>query len=448
MRITRKSRPGLIAAIVALGAVCAGAAGPTVDDAFRKFWDAQNVGDATKAAAGVVDSRVAFADALKRLKAGRVYSANVPRGIVHQRLRVDGQELFYDVNVPVGYDPSRRYQVRFQLHGGVMGRETNMPRGDGSIGALAGAEQIYVIPYAWTEAPWWSDVQIDSFRGILDRVKRTYNVDENRVVVAGVSDGATAAYYVAMRDTTPFASFLPLNGFLLVLSNPDLQAGPELFPNNLLNKPFFVVNGGMDPLYPMRIVEPYINHLMNGGVMIEYHPQPDAGHNTKWWPEMKEPFEAFVSAHPRDPLPETLTWESTGSPRSNRAHWLIIDQIGKGGAHSSVRDLNDFVRPGQGADGRPLAAAELFKHPSPFGRVDLVRRDNVVELTTDNVIKATLLLSPDAFDFDKPVKVSVNGRTLFEGRVEPSAATLMKWAARDNDRTMLFGAELTLTVPR
>jgi hypothetical protein len=31
---------------------------------------------------------------------------------------------------------------------------------------------------------------------------------------------------------------------------------------------------------------------------------------------------------------------------------------------------------------------------------------------------------------------------VFDGRVEPSLATLLKWAARDNDRTMLFAAEL------
>ena len=28
------------------------------------------------------------------------------------------------------------------------------------------------------------------------------------------------AYYVAMRDTTPYASFLPLNGHILVLAEP------------------------------------------------------------------------------------------------------------------------------------------------------------------------------------------------------------------------------------
>jgi hypothetical protein len=42
------------------------------------------------------------------------------------------------------------------------------------------------------------------------------------------------------------------------------------------------------------------------------------------------------------------------------------------------------------------------------------------------------------------VKVTVNGRVAFDGRVERSLATLMKWAARDNDRTMLFGAEIRI----
>ena len=70
--------------------------------------------------------------------------------------------------------------------------------GDGAtgIGRLAGAEQIYVLPAAWNDAPWWSDAQVDNLRGILDAVKRTYNVDENRVVLSGVSDGGTGAYFV------------------------------------------------------------------------------------------------------------------------------------------------------------------------------------------------------------------------------------------------------------
>jgi hypothetical protein len=38
--------------------------------------------------------------------------------------------------------------------------------------------------------------------------------------------------------------------------------------------------------------------------------------------------------------------------------------------------------------------------------------------------------------------VVVDGRTVFSGRVAASVETLMKYAAIDNDRTMLYGAEI------
>ena len=135
-------------------------------------------------------------------------------------------------------------------------------------------------------------------------MKRTYNVDENRVVVAGVSDGGTGAYYVAMRDTTPYASFLPLNGFIMILANPSVGIREQLFPNNLRNKPFFVVNGGRDQLYPTR-ARRSVRPAPAGRAewSSTYHPQPERAHNTAWWPEVKDTFEQFVRDHPRDPYP-------------------------------------------------------------------------------------------------------------------------------------------------
>ena len=87
-------------------------------------------------------------------------------------------------------------------------------------------------------------------------------------------------------------------------------------------------------------------------------------------------------------------------------------------------------------------AKPLFARGGAPGRVDLVRAGNVVTATTRGVAAFTLLLSPDQFDFGKPVKVIANGKTEFDGKVEKSTRTLMKYAASDNDRTMLFGAEL------
>ena len=66
------------------------------------------------------------------------------------------------------------------------------------------------------------------------------------------------------------------------------------------------------------------------------------------------------------------------------------------------------------------------------------------QASTHGVTAFTLLLSPDQFDFGKPLKVVVNGRTAFDGKIEKNVRTLLKYAASDNDRTMLFGAELRL----
>ena len=362
------------------------------------------------------------------MKEGRAYSRSVPTGAMKKR---HGAYPYWLV-VPASYDPAKRWQVRFQLHGGVM-RDDDSLRGDGTV-RLAGDDQIYVMPSGWRDAPWWSDQQVASLRAILEDIKRDYNVDENRVFLSGVSDGATGLYYIATHDTTPYAAFLPLNGYYLVLRSPDLALRSPVFLNNLRNKPFFIVNGGRDPLYPVNIVEPSIAHLNQGGVRITYLPQPDAGHDTSWWPTVKEPFERFTRAHPRVPLPDTFTWEVSDAKTWNRAHWLVIDALGS--TPSDAQDLPDLNVSGN---------APIFRN-SRSGRVDLSRAGNTVAMRTRGVKGLTLLLSPDQFDFDKDVKVVVNGRTMFEGRVEKSVTILQKWAARDNDRTMLFGAELKISI--
>jgi predicted esterase len=499
------------------------AASAAVEKAFAKFWSARSPAEAENAATDVVKSGVSFDDALATVKHGRTYPSNPPKGIVRESRRVGGAEFAYTLDVPLTYSPSKTYQVRVQLHGGV-GRPDASPRGNG-IGQLAGVEQIYVLPTAWSEAEWWTDRQLESLRAILDRVKRTYNVNENLVVLSGVSDGGTGTYYFSMRDTTPFASFLPLNGAIAVLRSSNVVVDGELYMQNFVNKPFFIVNGGRDPLYPTSLVEPYINQMKKGGVEVTYLPQPDAVHNTAWWPQVKETYEAFVASHPRKPYPDKLTWETDMTAGTNRAHWLVIDALAAAKPEAArLPDLNDFesaatepnfgirasgtrvtaVIAGSNAESFGLRAGDvisrigprvipppvdivellttydagtpmtltvqrdgatvdlsgtyapvstrrvtsMFQHNRPSGRVDLVKAGNTVTATTRGVASFTLLLSPDAFDFAKPVKVVVDGTAVHDGPVKKDLATLMRWAARDNDRTMVFGAELKVIVPR
>src|SRR5260370_9148053 len=99
----------------------------------------------------------------------------------------------------------------------------------------------------------------------------------------------------------------------MVLTNEKADADGDLFPNTLLNKPLFVVNGGRDPMYPTSVVDPYIEHLKSHGVALVYNPQPNPAHDTSWLPEIKDSFQRFVADRPRVPLPARLTWQA-GSP--------------------------------------------------------------------------------------------------------------------------------------
>jgi len=219
------------------------AQGSAADAAFATFWSASSPDEAARLVEPIVRAGVTFDEAFRRLQQGRAYT---PRdtGVVRMENRTsDGTEHFFAVNVPDSYDPARRYQVRIQLHGGVGGRATNAPVGNGTVGTLTGAEQIYVVPYAWADAPWWGTDQVLNLAAIVDRVKRLYNVDENRVVLSGVSDGATGALYVAMRETTPFASILPLE---LLIHGWDLarSTGQDAtIPSDLAEAAFSMVDG-------------------------------------------------------------------------------------------------------------------------------------------------------------------------------------------------------------
>jgi hypothetical protein len=316
---------------------------------------------------------------------------------------------------------------------------------------------------------------------------------------------------------------------MTVLATPEVGADGEMFPGNAINKPFFVVNAGRDHLYPAHVVEPFVEHLMRLGADVMFHVKVDSDHNTDWWPEERPAYEAFVDEHPRDPLPDRLTWETERVDRYNRAHWLVIDRLGDINGQTALPDSNllhrgteyDFglrlnsnlergrravgVTAGSNAsemglrqgdlmvevDGHPVQDARdilarmqewavgaivgvtvdrggkrlvlegpfqpaeveapsepIFPRGKASGRVDVLRKGNTVEASTRGVRGFTLLLSPSKFDFRQPIRVVANGRTVFDGPVEPSVATLLKWAARDNDRTMLFGAELAIDLSR
>jgi hypothetical protein len=419
-----------------------------LDKAFDDFWKADDGRAAERAAERILKTSRDFDAIYARLKQGKRHTKE-RTGEFSMRFPAGAGVLFDNlVDVPVDYTPDRTWQVRVQLHGGVSrppsatvrggtleeddaserggAPSLNRPRRENRI---RGESQIYIHPNGFAGAEWWHVAQVDNILRLVDRVKRRYNVDESRIYLTGISDGGTGAYYMAMKDPTVWSAFLPLNGSIKVLGNPSVRAEGELFSGNLVNRPFYIVSGGKDHLYPAADVATHVEAFKRLGVPLVFRPQANAGHDTSWWPYERSLFEQYVKQKPRERHPAHVSWQTERVDRFNRADWLIIDRLGMGSADT------DFA---------PL---DIFDHRRPSGRVDVIREGNTFVARTRGVREFTVLLSPDAVDFSRPVRVHVNDRQVFDGTVRIEPAVLLKWASRDNDRERLYGAELKVLVP-
>ncbi len=417
----------------------------SLDAAFKAFWDAPNAATAEKVSRAVLVSGVSFDEAWKRLKAGRTYS-NEKTGLIRRPTSVGGVTIDNVIEVPAEYDATKKWPLRVQLHGGVGRDRRDDPQPQSA--RIPGEPQIYIEPQAYWEAAWWHTSQVDNILGLLDFVRRKYNVDEAQTYITGISDGGTGTLFFGLREPNPWAACLSLNGQPLVLANRDARIDGNLYLGNLANCPLYIVNGDHDPLYPAETVTPLVDAMVKAGVTPVYHIQPNERHDVHWWPEERASYEMFVHTHPRPAHPERLSWETDRTDRFNRVRWLVIDKLGPLSPAASAKppsaaleDVNVFT----------YGASKMNIFPRrrqvPSGRVDVERRGNAFHTRTRGVSDFTLLVSPDVIDFAKPVQVTVNGALVFSGLVKKDLPTLLKWAARDNDRTALYGAELHISVP-
>jgi poly(3-hydroxybutyrate) depolymerase len=417
------------------------ASSPSLDSAMQAFWNASGEGDREEAGRKIVASGAGFDAILQRLKSGRSYGTS-RTGRLELPSRVGATALDNVAEIPATYDPARTWPLRVSLHGGV-GREPPGP-GDQPARPLSNRipsdGEIVLHPRAWFDSAWWTPGQLENLTKLIDRIKREYNIDESRVYVTGISDGGTGVYYLAMRHATPWAACIPLNGHPSVIANPDTGADGQLYPGNLFNCPLRIVNGGRDRLYPAASVAPIIEMFKRTGATLQFQVYPDAGHDVSWWPQERERFAAFLAAHHRIAHPEKVSWETERTDRYNRFRWLVIDRLGKRSSDVALDDVNTFSP-------TPLMERQLFDRNKASGRVDAMRRGNSFDVRTRGVETFTLLISPDVVDLARPIQVTVNGKSVHDAVISNDIATLVKWAARDQDRTMLYAAELHISVP-
>lgn len=303
-----------------------------------------------------------------------------------------------------GTKPAEGRRLFISMHGGGnTPAKVNDQQWENQKGLYKPAEGVYLAPRAPTNT-WnlWHEAHIDPlFEQLITDMVVFEGVDPNRVYLMGYSAGGDGTYQVAPRMADRFAAASMMAG------HPN-----EASPLSLRNLPFAIHVGANDggfkrnkiakewgeKLDALRQADPDgYEHL------VEIH--PNRGH----WMNLEDASAVpWMSKFARNPVPKKVVWYQDDVTH-DRFYWLAVE-------------------PGTAKQGTTVVAS--------------VKGQEVTIEKAEGVSKLLVRLDDRLVDLDQAVKISVNGKTLYEGKPARSAATLAKTLSESNDRHLAFSVEV------
>lgn len=292
--------------------------------------------------------------------------------------------------------------------GGGAPKEVNDQQWQNQIKLYAPEEGLYVAPRAPTDN-WnlWHEGHID---GLFDRLIEDavvfQNVDPDRVYLMGYSAGGDGVYQLAPRMADRWAAAAMMAG------HPN-----EASPLNLRNLPFIIQVGADDAAYDRNKVAAQWGKQLDElrakdpeGYEHEVHVREGMGHWMKREDAMAVP---WMMQYVRQRWPTRVVWRQDDVV-GGRMYWLAAPQ-----------------------DQRVAGSVLTVSRAEQVFTVEAAER----------IQKIQILVSDDVVDMDQPVKVVMDGRTLFEGSVPRTIGNLAARLDERADPSYLFSGRIDVVIP-
>jgi phospholipase/carboxylesterase len=177
----------------------------------------------------------------------------------------------FSLYVPEYYTPDRAWPLVMALHGGSgngRGFLWSWLRDARSFGA------ILIAPTA-TGSTWalmGDDPDTPNLLRILDAVRNRYAIDDQRLLLSGMSDGGTFSYVSGLGATSPFTHLAPVAATFhpLMAETADAERLREL--------PVFIVHGRLDWMFPVQVARQTRDLLSAAGTRVTYRELDDLSH--------------------------------------------------------------------------------------------------------------------------------------------------------------------------
>jgi len=136
-----------------------------------------------------------------------------------------------------------------------------------------------------------ADVDAARLVAAVEQVAATYGVDRARVLLTGMSDGATYALLCGLAEGSPFTHLAPACGVL----HPLLLAEGGI--GRARGRPIYLVHGALDWMFPVQTARMARQALEAAGARLVYREIEDLSHT-----------------YPRDENPRVLDWLASPLP--------------------------------------------------------------------------------------------------------------------------------------
>ncbi|MEM7035887.1 MAG: phospholipase, partial [Bacteroidota bacterium] len=227
------------------------------------------------------------------------------------------------VYTPVSVSKKARTPLLVYMHGAISNPKLKadplayMQRS--SLVGLAeeGAFRLMFV-YGQKGAGWFDAVGSEMVMDAVEMAKKKFAVDTDRVFLSGFSDGGSGTIYLAMTEPEAFAGFIAMNGHLRVATK---IGSCQLYPENMNQKPFLMINTRGDVLYPSRSMGPMADALKAVNPYFTFR-DLEGSHSMEYLEAEKARILQFISENQRKTLAE-MSWE-TSDIRSGGLDWLKI----------------------------------------------------------------------------------------------------------------------------
>lgn len=303
----------------------------------------------------------------------------------------------------VGGDTKKPKGLAICMHGGGVGSGDASAAQAGYEGALRGLDWLAIYPEVLekTECGWTDAGTEEWVLELIDRARRTWKVDPNRVYLVGHSMGGYGSWTLGAHHADQLAAVAPSAGGptpFMDRSGAIVDISTGIVPN-LRNLAIRIYQSDDDPRVPPDANRFAVQRLKEakeryGGFDFEYWEVTGRQHDPP--PGGYEAHLAKIESIERTTHPDTVVWQPTLDWK-HQSYWLYWD--------------------GPVKDALVVARAD--------------RKANEVRVTCDKDTRGLYVLVDETLlDAKKEIAVFLNDREVFRGLAEPSLATLLATGAR------------------